>query len=53
MELTALFGDSIADLIGNEGWCGEDELQGIDLFQLILEGLIGVDGKAGGGDLKL
>lgn len=53
MELTLLFFDLVAGLVGHKGWRGEDEFKGVDALQFPLQRHVGVDRKARSGDLQL
>ena len=53
MELALFPLHRVARLVGHEGRRGEDELQGLDAFQFLLQRHIGVDREARSGDLQL
>jgi hypothetical protein len=53
MELALLLLHRVARLVGHEGRRGEDELQGLDVLQFLLQRHIGVDREARGRNLQL
>lgn len=47
MKLAMLLAKLVGDFIGNEGWGSENEVEGVDSFEFILEGFVGIDREAG------